>query len=76
MYYFDFEKVARQAGISAAQLKQLCEAMHREFPSDEMLRELHVLRACMAVRDGLISLEDALRGEAVTEGKSGTTAEA
>jgi hypothetical protein len=60
VYYFDFEKVARQAGISAAHLKQLCEAMHREFPTDEMMRELHVLRACMAVRDGLISLEDAL----------------
>jgi hypothetical protein len=76
MHYFDFQSVARQANISLGHLRQLQEIMHREFPSDEMMRELHVLRACMAVRDGLISLEDALRGEAVAQRKSGATAEA
>lgn len=74
MRFFDFEKVAREAGISAGQLKQLCEAMRREFPGDEMMCELHVLRACMAVRDDLISLEDALLLEGVAEGDSGPQA--
>lgn len=40
--------------------------MRREFPADEMMCELHVLRACMAIRDGLASLEDVLAPESVT----------
>jgi len=31
-----------------------------------MMYELHVLRACMAVRDGHITLEEALRDEKAT----------
>jgi len=31
-----------------------------------MMYEIHVLRACMAIRDGLITLEDALSSEPVT----------
>ena len=72
--YFDFEEAARQAGICPGDLNQLCEAMHREFPNDEMMRELHVLRACMAVRDGLIRVEDALRAEPVAERSSDASA--
>jgi len=34
-----------------------------EFPTDDMLYELHVLRACMAIRDGYVSLENALKPE-------------
>lgn len=74
MSYFDFENVAREAGISVEHLKHLQEIMHREFPNDEMMRELHVLRACMAVRDGLISVEDALRAEPVAERSSDASA--
>ena len=61
MRYFDFDKVAREAAIPADKLVQLCSAIRREFPRDDMMYELHVLRACMAVRDGHISLEEALR---------------
>lgn len=76
MGYFDFESVAREAKISLGHLKQLQEIMHREFPGDEMMRELHVLRACMAIRDGVISLEDALQVEGVAKGRSGPQARA
>ena len=61
MPYFDFQKTAREAGIAPERLEELQEVIRREFPRDAMMRELHVLRACMAVRDGLITLEDALR---------------
>jgi hypothetical protein len=60
MRYFAFENVAREAGISDDRLQELCRATRREFLHDDMMYELHVLRACMAVRDGLISLEAAL----------------
>ena len=63
MLHFNYDRVAEQAGISALRLRELCEVMRREFPADDMLYELHVLRACMAVRDGLVSLDDAIRPE-------------
>jgi len=58
--YFDYESVARQAGIQGDKLASLREILRTEFPRDDMLFELHVLRACMAVRDGLIALEELL----------------
>ena len=60
MRYFDYESVARQAGIQEDELASLREILRAEFPRDDMLFELHVLRACMAVRDGLIALEELL----------------
>jgi hypothetical protein len=60
MRYFAFENVAREAAIPDDRLQQLCQGTRREFPHDDMMYELHVLRACMAVRDGLISVEAAL----------------
>jgi hypothetical protein len=63
MQYFDYESVAREAGIPQARLAELCALIRREFPFDDMLYELHVLRACMAVRDGTVRLDDILRTE-------------
>ena len=60
MGYFDFDTVAREAAVPGDKLAQLCSAIRREFPRNDMMYELHVLRACMAVRDGYISLEEAL----------------
>ena len=68
MRYFDFETVAREAGITAGQMKELCASMRKEFPKDQMMYELHVLRACMAIRDGHVTVEDALQvGQAAGE---------
>ncbi len=64
MRSFAFETVARQAGLSADNLARLHEAVRREFPNDEMMFELHMVRACMAIRDGQITLQDALRSDA------------
>jgi len=64
MSCFDFARAAEEAGISPERLQKLCAMMRHEFPDDDMLYELHVLRACMAVRDGRIDLDDVLRTEA------------
>lgn len=61
MRYFDYEPVARAAKIPPAKLDELRRLFREEFPHDDMLYELHVLRACMAVREGLTTLEEALR---------------
>lgn len=60
MRYFDYEAAAREAGIPDKRLTDLVEIMRREFPEDEMMLELHVLRAVMALREGRIDWEDVL----------------
>ena len=60
MRYFDCEHAAREAGISDDNLEAIKQAMRGEFPDDDMLWELHVLRACNAVRDGQATIEDVL----------------
>lgn len=57
-HYFDFIPIAREAEISPAILARICDTMRREFRHDDMMYELHVLRVCMAVRDGLVSLNE------------------
>ena len=60
MDYFDYESIAREAGISEDRLARIVATMERDFPHDLMMCELHVLRACMAVRDGQITADQVL----------------
>jgi len=64
MLFFDYETVAYQAAMPPEVLSRLCEIIRREFPADEMMYELHLLRACLAIRDGQITLEQAIGREA------------
>lgn len=57
MNYFDYEPVAHEAGMSPAQLARIVERVCQDFPRDEMLRELHILRVCRAVRDRHVDFE-------------------
>ena len=63
MRYFDYEKVAREAHLSSDQLKALCHLIRKEFPTDDMLYELHVLRVCMAIKQGALTIDEALQAE-------------
>ncbi|MFH1741619.1 MAG: hypothetical protein ABIH23_21645 [bacterium] len=63
MRYFEYEKVAYEAGIPDDKLEKLCPLVRQEFPKDQMMYELHVLRACMAIKSGSVSLEQVLRME-------------
>jgi hypothetical protein len=60
MEYFDYETMARDAGLNPEQLGLLANTVRGEFPSDLMLFELHMLRACRAIRDGSVKLEQIL----------------
>jgi hypothetical protein len=59
-YFFDYETAAREAGIAAPALDKLRALVRKDFPNDDMMYELHVLRACMAVKNGRCSLQDVL----------------
>jgi hypothetical protein len=43
--YFDYQKVAKNMKISNDMLKKIESDVKKEFPSDRMMYELHVLRA-------------------------------
>ncbi len=63
MRYFDYEKAAREANIPRNKLEELSYLMRQDFPKDEMMYELHLLRACTAIKDGVLTLEQALKPE-------------
>jgi hypothetical protein len=45
-------------------LRKLLKLARRELPNDPIMAELQALRACLAVRDGYIQLDDALKNKA------------
>lgn len=61
MRYFDYEQVAAEARIPPDKLAAICEMLRREYPEDDVLYELHVLRACNSVKEGRISLAQLLK---------------
>ena len=60
MRYFDCERIATEADIPADKLEKLRRVIRQEFPRDEMMYELHLLRACMAIKNGILTVEQAL----------------
>ncbi len=59
--YFDYETAAREAGLSDSDLERLKAKTRTDYPQDDMLFELRLLRTCVAIRDSWCSLADALR---------------
>jgi mRNA-degrading endonuclease YafQ of YafQ-DinJ toxin-antitoxin module len=64
MKYFDFRSVAREAKIPDEKVRKFVNLLPQEFPHDPMMAELHALRACLAIRDGHIQIDDALKNQA------------
>ena len=57
MQYFDYENCAREAGLSDDELDRLRAVIRNEFPTDEMMYELHLVRACFAIKDGHTTID-------------------
>jgi hypothetical protein len=49
---FDYEAAAREAGLSDHELRAICGVVRDDFPRDDMLFELHVMRICLAIKEG------------------------
>ncbi len=45
IYYFDYKRLARKMKVPDTVLNKIEREVKKEFPSDKMLYELHVLRA-------------------------------
>lgn len=67
--HFDYRRSAEQAGLSDHQLNLIKRMFRADYPTDDMLYELHVLRAASAIRDGLTTV-DAVMREAEQRGEA------
>ncbi len=59
--YFDYTTAAREAGITDEQLQLIERSFRADYPTDDMLFELHVLRVCLSVKSGRTPLDALLR---------------
>ena len=64
MKYFDYQSVAREAKIPEPKLRKLVELIAKEFPNDPMMADLHALRACQAILDGHVQIDEAIKQQA------------
>ena len=60
---FDYKTAAARAGIPGSKLDRLVALIRAEFPDDEAMAELHVLRAILAIEQGAASLKEILGQE-------------
>ena len=60
MGIFNLKEIKRESGLSASEMAELKEQVKREFESDEMMFELHLLRTLKALKEGWVTLEEAL----------------
>jgi hypothetical protein len=59
--FYDLTDLATRAGVSDAQLRELEGCVREQYGSDEMMIELRLLRTLRAIRDGAVSVADAIR---------------
>lgn len=60
MEIFDLEEAKKKSGLSAQEIAQLEGRVKQEFEGDEMMFELHLVRTLKALKEGWVTLEDAL----------------
>lgn len=60
MGIFNLEEAKRESDLSVPELAQLEERVRQEFEDDEMMFELHLSRALKALKEGWVTLEEAL----------------
>jgi hypothetical protein len=60
--YFNYEKPAKEAGLTGGELRQIKRLLRPEAPYDMRQFELAVLRAVLAIRDGKRTLAQTLQG--------------
>ncbi len=58
--YFDYLSAARQCNLTPDQVAALETLERQEFPQDQMMFELHMLRLIEQIRIGRLKLEDVL----------------
>ncbi len=58
---FDSRPLARQAGLSTGELRELEFCIRSQYGRDEMMMELRVLRTVQAISEGATTLQAAMQ---------------
>lgn len=58
--YFDYPAVARECQLTPDEVAALEAIERQEFPDDQMMFELHMLRLLEQIRTGRVKLEEVL----------------
>ena len=61
---FDYRQAGQRARIPSEMIDRLWKMFRGQFPRDDMMAELHTLRAILAIEHGEITLDEILNGEA------------
>jgi hypothetical protein len=58
-----FSDAAKRVGLSPERVEQIVRQFRAEFPGDEMMVELHTVRAILSIERGEVTLDEILRQE-------------
>lgn len=58
--FFDYPSVAREAGVSPADLAVIESQTRADYPNDQMMFELRMLRTCQSILDGFATVRQAI----------------
>ncbi len=71
-YMFDIEKIAEESGLADEVIRRIREDVRQEFPKDEMMYELHVMRAIESEKNKVMRFEK--KGEQLPQSGDEATA--
>jgi hypothetical protein len=69
---FNYEAIAKRINLPEERLSEIGKIIRKDFPRDEMMFELHMLRVLMALERKDLTLEDLLK-EAGSKGRAERT---
>lgn len=61
--YFDYPTIAKRCKISTKIVKEIEKLERKEFPRDQMMFELHMLRILRSIEKGIVKPEEILRSK-------------
>lgn len=69
-YMFEIEKIVKESGLSDELIAKIKEEVRKEFPRDEMMYELHLIRAIESEKNKGLSIKQRVRQLQEKAGKS------
>ncbi|MHA2033549.1 MAG: hypothetical protein ACW99Q_29630 [Candidatus Kariarchaeaceae archaeon] len=55
---YDVEAAFKKSGLSKAEIQRIKHQVRKDFPNDDMMYELHIIRILNAMRKGYWKLDD------------------
>ena len=68
-YMFDVERIANESGLLNEVIERIKEEVRKEFPKDEMMYELHLMRAIESEKNKDLSPAEKTKRRQEKEGK-------